>query len=159
MVEGLPDGRFVIHDRRAVCVQRGLRLRELGADRIGVDDREHLALFDTVIVIDTHLVHAARNFRADIDLVVRLQGARGADRDGEGSAGHLRGDITGRGFRAPQIESHQGGERSDEEPGKRQPPARPESARRQLQPQAAGEIGLGGGYLFVHEGFRRAGSS
>ncbi len=78
---GVADGGLpVLYFRRIGLGERGARLRQLRQKLVGVDARQYLALLHMIIEIDQQRVDAARDFRADIDLVARRQRAGGADR-------------------------------------------------------------------------------
>jgi hypothetical protein len=157
-VEGFLHGGLCGHDARAVGRQRRLRLRELRPDLIGVDDGQHLSLSDAIVEVDIDGIQPAGDFGADIDLVLRLQSSRGADRHRQRSARGLNGHIGCRPRAPPKIKGNAGGEPQNDQKRQQNPHTRPEPARLQLQPQGLGDIGVGVCNLFVHRRFRRMSS-
>ncbi len=141
--------RFVGGDARLGRVQRRLGLRELRADLIGVDDREHLPLRDAIVEIDGDAIDAAGNFGADIHLILGLQRSGGADSHHERTAHDLGGDVGRRGAAAKEHRTRHRPAASDDHKSGERDQAAPTALRRR-KPQAIQDLGVGQARLLVH---------
>jgi hypothetical protein len=102
-----------LRDLRPCGVEIGPALLDLVVDHVGVDLREDLPARDAIVDVGEHAVDAARDFRADVDLVGRTQVAGRSHLDVERTLGHRLGDV----LRLPVVgagEVVQGAERHDQ---------------------------------------------